>query len=119
MLLMESPPKAGTMPALIIEFERSLVAEENASAHTVRNYISDLRQLHGFLREHGLGLDDDGRAARSRHPRGDVLRWRAGQRVGGARLEGHRRQAGARARPRQGREGTASADRPEGAGGIG
>src|SRR5438552_2616383 len=34
--------------ALISEFARTLVAEENASAHTVRNYVSDLRQLHAF-----------------------------------------------------------------------
>jgi integrase/recombinase XerC len=61
---MESQAMAGTMPALIAEFERSLVAEENASVHTVRNYVSDLRQLHTFLRDHRLGLDDD---------RGDVL----------------------------------------------
>jgi integrase/recombinase XerC len=67
---MESQPPAGTMPALISEFERSLTAEENAAAHTVRNYISDLRQLHAFLREQGLGLDDAGQevlAARVDH----------------------------------------------------
>jgi integrase/recombinase XerC len=58
---MESQPTAGTMPALIDEFACALVAEENAAAHTVRNYISDLRQLHEFLRAHGLGLDDAGR----------------------------------------------------------
>jgi integrase/recombinase XerC len=57
---MESQPPAGTMLPLISEFERSLVTEENAAAHTVRNYISDLRQLHGFLLEHRLGLDDGG-----------------------------------------------------------
>jgi len=34
---------------LIEEFERSLVSEENASDHTIRNYGSDLRQLHAFL----------------------------------------------------------------------
>ncbi len=37
------------MLSLIEEFERSLVSEENASAHTVRNYGSDLRQLRAFL----------------------------------------------------------------------
>jgi len=49
------------MLALIAEFERALVAEDNASAHTVRNYGSDLRQLHGFLHAQRVGLDDDGR----------------------------------------------------------
>jgi integrase/recombinase XerC len=49
------------MLAFISEFGRALVAEENASAHTVRNYISDLRQLHGFLRAQRLGLDESGR----------------------------------------------------------
>jgi integrase/recombinase XerC len=49
------------MLAFISEFEHALVAEENASAHTVRNYISDLRQLHGFLRAQRLGLDESGR----------------------------------------------------------
>jgi integrase/recombinase XerC len=34
--------------------------EENASAHTVRNYVSDLRQLRAFLIEHRLGLDREG-----------------------------------------------------------
>jgi integrase/recombinase XerC len=38
--------------ALIEEFERALSSEENASAHTVRNYGSDLRQLQAFLHEH-------------------------------------------------------------------
>jgi len=37
----------------IAEFERALIAEENASPHTVRNYVSDLRQLRTFLLEHG------------------------------------------------------------------
>ena len=49
------------MLTLIAAFERALVAEENASAHTVRNYVSDLRQFHSFLRERGFGLDDGGR----------------------------------------------------------
>jgi integrase/recombinase XerC len=49
------------MLAFISEFGRALVAEENASAHTVRNYISDLRQLHSFLRAQRLGLDESGR----------------------------------------------------------
>src|SRR5262249_25579613 len=33
----------------IDEFLRSLTVEENASAHTVRSYASDLRQLRDFL----------------------------------------------------------------------
>ncbi len=57
---MESQPQPDTMSALISEFQRSLVAEENASAHTVRNYVSDLGQLHAFLQAQRLGLDDDG-----------------------------------------------------------
>lgn len=42
------------------EFERTLLVEENASPHTVRNYVSDLRQLRAFLLEHGMGLNDAG-----------------------------------------------------------
>src|SRR6185436_8734222 len=34
---------------LIEAFERSLMSEENASDHTIRNYGSDLRQLQAFL----------------------------------------------------------------------
>ena len=41
----------------IAEFERSLVSEENASPHTVRNYISDLRQLRAFLLERQLAMN--------------------------------------------------------------
>lgn len=41
----------------IAEFERALRVEENASTHTVRSYVSDLRQLRAFLIEHRLGLD--------------------------------------------------------------
>jgi len=48
------------MQALIDEYGRTLVVEENASPHTVRNYISDLRQLRGFLLEHRLALSDAG-----------------------------------------------------------
>jgi len=44
----------------IAEFERTLLLEDNASAHTVRNYISDLRQLRVFLLEHGFGLNGAG-----------------------------------------------------------
>jgi integrase/recombinase XerC len=44
----------------IAEFERSLLVEENASPHTVRNYVSDLRQLRAFLLERQLALNDGG-----------------------------------------------------------
>jgi len=47
---------------LIADFERTLVVEKNASPHTVRNYISDLRQLHAFLRQRRLAVSDDGDA---------------------------------------------------------
>jgi len=42
----------------IAEFERSLLVEENASPHTVRNYVSDLRQLRAFLLERHLALNN-------------------------------------------------------------
>ena len=44
----------------IAEFERSFLVEENASPHTVRNYVSDLRQLRTFLLERRLALNDNG-----------------------------------------------------------
>src|SRR5512139_912472 len=44
----------------IAEYERTLLIEENASRHTVRNYISDLRQLRAFLLEHRLALNKRG-----------------------------------------------------------
>jgi len=44
----------------IAEFEQSLQVEENASGHTVRNYISDLRQLRAFLLEHHQALNEEG-----------------------------------------------------------
>jgi integrase/recombinase XerC len=44
-----SAPPDTALLGLIEEFRRSLVSEENASAHTVRSYGSDLRQLHDFL----------------------------------------------------------------------
>jgi integrase/recombinase XerC len=46
------------MQTLIDTYARALVVEENASPHTVRNYVSDLRQLRAFLLEQRLGLDD-------------------------------------------------------------
>ncbi len=48
------------MRKLIEEFGRTLMVEENASPHTVRNYASDLRQLRTFLLEQRLGVNDDG-----------------------------------------------------------
>ena len=44
----------------IAEFEQFLQVEENASGHTVRNYISDLRQLRAFLLEHHQALNEEG-----------------------------------------------------------
>jgi integrase/recombinase XerC len=49
------------MQTLIDEYVRTLVVEENASPHTVRNYASDLRQLRTCLLEHRLALDDAGK----------------------------------------------------------
>lgn len=46
------------MLTLIEEFKRTLVVEENASQHTVRNYTSDLRQLRAFLLAQRLGLNE-------------------------------------------------------------
>jgi integrase/recombinase XerC len=48
------------MQTLIEEYVRTLVVEENASPHTVRNYASDLRQLRACLLEHRLALDAAG-----------------------------------------------------------
>jgi integrase/recombinase XerC len=45
------------MTNLIDEYARSLRAEDNASVHTLRNYVSDLRQLEVFLRERGAATD--------------------------------------------------------------
>lgn len=49
------------MLRLIAEFERSLVVEENASTHTVRNYVSDLRQLRAHLLRQGVGIGATGK----------------------------------------------------------
>jgi integrase/recombinase XerC len=48
------------MTEWIEEYRRSLVAEDNASPHTVRSYESDLRQLRGFLLAEGRCLADSG-----------------------------------------------------------
>lgn len=47
------------MDELIEAFERSLLAEENASINTARGYISDLRQFRDFLRGRAVRLGDD------------------------------------------------------------
>jgi integrase/recombinase XerC len=52
------------MLTLLGEFQRALMAEENASPHTVRNYISDLRQLRAFLLAQRLGLNEGGTEVR-------------------------------------------------------
>jgi integrase/recombinase XerC len=44
----------------IDEFERALRVEENASPHTLRNYLSDLRQLRTFLLARRLAVNDAG-----------------------------------------------------------
>ncbi len=48
------------MQEYIAEFQRSLATEENASPHTVRSYISDLKQLHEFLLQHGGACSETG-----------------------------------------------------------
>lgn len=48
------------MLRFIVEFEQALVVEDNASAHTVRNYVSDLRQLRAHLLENRLALAASG-----------------------------------------------------------
>jgi integrase/recombinase XerC len=45
------------MLGLIEEFGRTLEVEHNASAHTVRNYVSDLQQLRAFLLAHGRSVN--------------------------------------------------------------
>lgn len=52
------------MEELIEAFERSLLAESNASINTARGYISDLRQFHEFLRERAKRIGDDPEAVR-------------------------------------------------------
>jgi integrase/recombinase XerC len=49
------------MLALIEEFGRMLRVEHNASAHTVRNYVSDLQQLRTFLLARSRGLNAGGK----------------------------------------------------------
>lgn len=49
-----------SMQDYIAEFQRSLATEENASPHTVRNYISDLKQLREFLLQHDGACNEAG-----------------------------------------------------------
>jgi integrase/recombinase XerC len=48
------------MLAMIEEYESCLRSEENVSLHTLRNYVSDLRQLRQFLLDQGSDLDEVG-----------------------------------------------------------
>ena len=51
------------MESLIQQYAAHLRNERNLSAHTLRNYLSDLAQFQSFLRERGLALDADGAVA--------------------------------------------------------
>jgi integrase/recombinase XerC len=44
----------------IQQYADHLRNERNVSPHTLRNYLSDLTQFHGFLRERELSLDESG-----------------------------------------------------------
>jgi integrase/recombinase XerC len=46
--------------ALIRQYAEHLRGERNVSPHTLRNYLSDLAQFHGFLGERQLCLDSNG-----------------------------------------------------------
>ena len=48
------------MDELIQKYADHLRNERNVSPHTLRNYLSDLAQFHGFLRERELSLDESG-----------------------------------------------------------
>ena len=51
------------MESLIQQYAAHLRNERNLSAHTLRNYLSDLAQFQSFLRERELALDADGAVA--------------------------------------------------------
>ncbi|MCH7916286.1 MAG: site-specific integrase, partial [Deltaproteobacteria bacterium] len=48
---------------LIKQYGRHLQYERNRSAHTLRNYLSDLRQFHQFLKTEGACQDQAEREA--------------------------------------------------------
>lgn len=48
------------MDEIVQHFAEQLLHERSYSPHTLRNYLSDLRQFHEFLRERELGLNSDG-----------------------------------------------------------
>ena len=48
------------MDELIEQYSGYLRHERNFSAHTLRNYLSDVKQFHDFLMERELGLDATG-----------------------------------------------------------
>lgn len=43
--------KERSMEQAVVNFERHIAVEKNLSAHTVRNYIADIRQFGAFLKE--------------------------------------------------------------------
>src|SRR5690349_19603369 len=45
------------MHDLILKFENHLVHEKNASPHTVRAYLSDLRELEDYLSKNGIAIE--------------------------------------------------------------
>jgi integrase/recombinase XerC len=50
------------LEALIDQYAEHLRSERNVSPHTLRNYLSDVKQFHQFLRKRELGLDSKGNA---------------------------------------------------------
>src|SRR6185503_6221129 len=53
-------PREGRVDELIEQYSGYLRHERNFSAHTLRNYLSDVKQFHDFLMERELGLDATG-----------------------------------------------------------
>ena len=58
-MLLSHLPKA-VVEELLAKYVKHLSGERNVSPHTLRNYLSDLVQLEGFLRERELCLAADG-----------------------------------------------------------